>query len=76
MNLILFEAGEVGSPLALTDPRAIHLLRVLKRRKGDLFDAGIVNGPRGKGTVAAIGPEARASRRPTMRPCERSASKK
>ena len=58
MNLILFEAGEVGSPLALTDPRAIHLLRVLKRRKGDLFDAGIVNGPRGKGTVAAIGPEA------------------
>jgi 16S rRNA (uracil1498-N3)-methyltransferase len=58
LNLILFEAGEVGSPLALTDPRAIHLLRVLKRRKGDLFDAGIVNGPRGKGTVAAIGPEA------------------
>jgi len=56
LNLILFEAGEVESPLALTDPRAIHLTRVLKRREGDRFDAGIVNGPRGKGTVAAIGP--------------------
>ena len=57
MNLILLEAGEVGSPLALTDPRAIHLVRVLRRRQGDPFDAGIVNGARGKGTVAAIGPE-------------------
>jgi len=62
LNLILFEAGEVGSPLALTDPRAVHLLRVLKRREGDLFDAGIVNGPRGKATVAAIGPKALAIR--------------
>jgi 16S rRNA (uracil1498-N3)-methyltransferase len=57
LNLILFEAGEIGSPLALADPRAVHLLRVLKRRAGDTFDAGIVDGPRGKATVAAIGPE-------------------
>jgi len=58
LNLILLEAGEVESPLALTDPRAIHLIRVLKRRAGDRFDAGIVNGPLGKATVAAIGPGA------------------
>ncbi len=57
LNLILFEAGEIGSPLPLGDPRAIHLLRVLRRREGDLFDAGIVNGPRGKGTVAGVGSE-------------------
>jgi RsmE family RNA methyltransferase len=62
LNLILFEAGEVESPLALRDPRAVHLVRVLKRREGDLFDAGIMNGPLGKGTVAAIGPETLAIR--------------
>jgi len=58
LNLVLFEAGEVGSPLALTDPRAVHLIRVLKRRQGDRFDAGIVNGPRGKGILEAVGAEA------------------
>jgi RsmE family RNA methyltransferase len=57
MNLILFEAGEVEAPLALADPRALHLIRVLRRRQGDLFDAGIVNGPRGKGWIVHIGPD-------------------
>lgn len=56
MNLILLEAGEVESPLAPSDPRAAHLVRVLRRREGDTFDAGIVNGPMGKATVVAIGP--------------------
>jgi 16S rRNA (uracil1498-N3)-methyltransferase len=56
LNLILFEAGEIGSPLALADPRAVHLLRVLKRRQGDTFDAGIVDGALGRATVVAIGP--------------------
>ena len=43
------------APLPRRDPRAQHLLDVLRRRIGDTFDAGLVNGPRGKGTVAAIG---------------------
>ena len=58
MNLILFEADEIGHPLARSDPRAGHLLRVLRRREGDTFDAGLINGPRGKGTLTAIGPDA------------------
>jgi RsmE family RNA methyltransferase len=58
MNLILFESPETTRPLPLDDPRAAHLLRVLHRREGDTFDAGLVNGPRGKGTLTAIGPEA------------------
>ena len=58
VNLVLFEPAEIGRPLARSDPRAGHLLRVLRRREGDTFDAGLVNGPRGKGTLAAIGPEA------------------
>jgi 16S rRNA (uracil1498-N3)-methyltransferase len=58
MNLILFETGEVGSPLSRMDPRAVHIVEILRRKEGDLFDAGIVNAARGKGTVTAIGPEA------------------
>ena len=58
MNLILFTSGEIARPLPREDRRAVHLLRVLRRRVGDSFDAGLVNGPRGKGTLVAAGPEA------------------
>ncbi len=58
MNLILFEPPEIAAPLPCDDPRARHLLDVLRRRVGDTFDAGLVNGPRGKGTLVAIGADA------------------
>ena len=58
MNLILFEPDEIGHPLPRGDARAGHLLRVLRRSEGDTFDAGLINGPRGKGTLTAIGPDA------------------
>lgn len=58
MNLILFQPSETTAPLPRTDPRAIHLLNVLRRQPGDTFDAGLINGPRGKGTVVAIGADA------------------
>ena len=58
MNLVLFTPAEVDFPLPRGDRRAVHLLRVLRRSEGDTFDAGLVNGPRGKGTLTAIGPEA------------------
>lgn len=54
MNIVLFSPGELGAPLALSDRRAQHILNVLKRGTGDSFDAGIVNGPRGKATVTAV----------------------
>src|SRR5579872_6811776 len=57
VNLILFDAGELDRPLPHSDPRSAHLAGVLRRGVGDAFDAGIVNGPRGKGTVRAILPE-------------------
>jgi 16S rRNA (uracil1498-N3)-methyltransferase len=56
VNLILFEAGEENAALAPEDPRSVHIVKVLRRREGDLFDAGLVNGPRGRGTITAIGP--------------------
>jgi 16S rRNA (uracil1498-N3)-methyltransferase len=57
LNLVLFEPSEIGRPLSRMDPRAVHILEILRRKEGDLFDAGIVDGARGKGTVAAVGPE-------------------
>jgi RsmE family RNA methyltransferase len=58
VNLILFEPVEISTPLPLADPRANHLLNVLRRRPGDSFDCGLVNGPRGKGAIDAIGENA------------------
>jgi 16S rRNA (uracil1498-N3)-methyltransferase len=58
VNLILFTPEEIARPLPGDDRRAVHLLRVLRRREGGTFDAGLINGPRGKGTVVAIRPEA------------------
>lgn len=55
MNLILFSEDEAAVPLPVSDPRAIHLIKTLRRREGDSFDAGIIDGPRVKGTLREIG---------------------
>jgi RsmE family RNA methyltransferase len=54
VNLILFEPAELTVPLAHIDPRAEHILKTLRRRIGDTFDVGLVDGPIGKGTLDAI----------------------
>lgn len=54
MNIILFHKSEVQLPLPRNDVRARHIVDVLRRKAGETFDAGILNGPRGKGTVASI----------------------
>ncbi len=51
MNLVLFESAELESPLPLADPRAQHILNVLRRAPGDTFIAGLVNGPLGTATL-------------------------
>ncbi len=58
MNLVLFEPAELTPPLPRTDPRARHILDVLRRVEGDTFDVGLVNGPRGKATLATLGSDA------------------
>jgi 16S rRNA (uracil1498-N3)-methyltransferase len=57
VNIILFRPPEVQLPLPRNDPRARHILTVLRRGAGDTFDAGLVNGPRGKGSVISVGPD-------------------
>ena len=54
MNLLLFEPDELGRPLPKRDERAIHLVKVLHKGVGDSFDAGVVEGLRGLGTISAI----------------------
>jgi 16S rRNA (uracil1498-N3)-methyltransferase len=55
VNLVLFEPSEIESPLPRTDPRAIHLLNTLSMHTGDGFEAGVVNGLRGKAHIVSIG---------------------
>lgn len=54
MNLVLFEPGELDAPLPAADPRAQHILKVLRRAPGDAFVAGLVDGPSGVATLLAI----------------------
>jgi 16S rRNA (uracil1498-N3)-methyltransferase len=57
VNLVLFEAAEVSVPLARSDRRAEHVLKVLRRQPGESFDVGLINGPRGKATIAELSDE-------------------
>jgi RsmE family RNA methyltransferase len=54
MNLILFETHELGKPLPRRDARTIHLLKVLRKKPGDGFEAGILGGCRGTGRIEKI----------------------
>jgi len=51
LNIILFENTEVEHPLARADARARHVIEVLRLKEGDTFDAGLIDGPLGKGTL-------------------------
>ncbi|MDR2258066.1 MAG: 16S rRNA (uracil(1498)-N(3))-methyltransferase [Treponema sp.] len=54
MNLILFEPRELGKPLSRRDDRTIHLLKVLRKKAGDFFEAGILGGCQGTGRIEKI----------------------
>ncbi|GHT64746.1 ribosomal RNA small subunit methyltransferase E [Spirochaetia bacterium] len=54
MNLILFEEHELGKALPRRDERTIHLLKVLHKKAGDRFDAGVLGGNRGTGIIEKI----------------------
>jgi RsmE family RNA methyltransferase len=54
VNIILFEAHEIGKPLPRRDERTIHLLKVLRKKAGDRFEAGILGGNRGTGIIEAV----------------------
>jgi RsmE family RNA methyltransferase len=49
VNLILFEAHELGKVLPKSDERSVHLLKVLRKKAGDTFEAGLLDGAGGHG---------------------------
>lgn len=54
MNIILFDLAEIGKPLARRDERSIHLLKVLHKKAGDSFEAGVLGGNMGIGHIDAV----------------------
>ena len=54
MNIVLFAADEINTPLPLSDERAKHIIRVLSKREGDFFEAGIINGKAGTALITKI----------------------
>lgn len=59
MNLILIHPGEAasGNPVVLSDYRAEHIFRVLRATPGKTLRIGLLNGPKGLGTVEKISGE-------------------
>jgi RsmE family RNA methyltransferase len=54
VNLVIFEEHELGRALSRRDERTIHLLKVLHKKTGDTFDAGILGGRRGTGIIEKV----------------------
>ena len=54
MNIILFDSSEIGKPLPRRDERTLHLLKVLHKKAGDSFEAGILGGNLGQGYIDTI----------------------
>ncbi len=57
MNLILIERPEIddSGDVGLSDARAAHLVKVLRIAPGQQVRIGVLDGPRGVGTVQSIG---------------------
>lgn len=51
MNICLFTNEEINKPLSANDERAIHLNKVLHKKEGDTFFAGIIGGQAGTATI-------------------------
>jgi RsmE family RNA methyltransferase len=54
VNLILFEEHELGKSLSRRDERSIHLLKVLHKKAGDNFEAGLLGGGWGSGKIEKV----------------------
>lgn len=55
MNICLFKPDEINKPLSLRDERAEHLVKVLHKKYGDSFFAGVAGGEAGAATITRLG---------------------
>jgi len=54
MNICLFSKEEISKPLPARDERAQHIIKVLHKKAGDTFTAGIIGGESGLAQISAI----------------------
>ena len=54
MNIALFSETEINQPLSLKDERGKHIIKVLHKKVGETFEAGIINGEAGLSTITQI----------------------
>ena len=54
MNICLFKEEEIQNPLDLRDERGEHILKILHKKEGDSFTAGIIGGKAGTATITKI----------------------
>ena len=54
MNIALFTESEINTPLSIKDERGEHIVKVLHKKEGDTFKAGIVGGMEGTATITKI----------------------
>lgn len=54
MNICLFHQDELGRPLNIRDSRAEHIIKILHKKEGDSFSAGIIGGMAGIATIKSL----------------------
>ena len=54
MNICLLDQSEISKPLSFDDKRGEHLLKVLHKKTGEAFTAGIIGGASGSATITKI----------------------
>ena len=53
MNICLFSSEEISLPLSTKDERGNHLIKILHKKEGDTFSAGIIGNQAGTATITA-----------------------
>ena len=54
MNICLFTSEEINKPLKISDERAEHLVKILHKKVGETFTAGIIGQNSGIATITEI----------------------
>lgn len=57
MNICLFTSDEISKTVAHNDERAQHIIKILHKKTGDSFDAGIIGGASGQAVITDISAE-------------------
>ena len=61
MNICLFSPEEILNPLDIQDERAQHILKILHKKEGESFSAGIIGGQAGTAVIKKIDVEEKKS---------------